>query len=225
MAMALPTAELQKARTQHQRRVSSFESFECCAAVLCSHGGPCKAWAQHLQGELLSAAQAAGLAPVQTGSPPRKGPRFLPFKADEGGLKRIHCPNEAWSRSCNGIHNGSESSAITHHPTPLTTHRQSIHAIHNKQFAKPRMERAWPLSECSARFQWPASRGGAKLVCLRHSVIGPSDQLAAAAFQWWLQPLRRSHAPHHRLHRIGSSPSCPQPRPAWTVPIFVQKHR
>ena len=35
-------------------------------------------------------------------------------------------------------------------------------------------DRAWPLSERSALFQWPASRGGAKLVCLRHSVIGPS---------------------------------------------------
>ncbi len=140
MAMALPTAELQKARTQHQRRVSSFESFECCAAVLCSHGGPCKAWAQHLQGELLSAAQAAGLAPVQTGSPPRKGPRFLPFKADEGGLKRIHCPNEAWSRSCNGIHNGSESSAITHHPTHIDN-PSTIHPRHPQQSNS--QNRAW----------------------------------------------------------------------------------
>ncbi len=35
-------------------------------------------------------------------------------------------------------------------------------------------DRAWPLSECSALLQWPASRGGTRLVCLRHSVIGPS---------------------------------------------------
>ena len=79
--MALPTAELQKQEpnTNGEFRVSSFE----CCAVLCSSGGPCQAWAQHLQGELLSAAQAAGLAPSSDGAPPRKGPRFLPFKADE----------------------------------------------------------------------------------------------------------------------------------------------
>lgn len=100
MAMALPTAELQWARSEHQRRVSNFE-FRVLS-WLCFSGSPCQSWAQHLQGELLSAAQAAGLGPDSSdgvGSTTER-PAIPAFQ----GREVVHCPmepgNEAWRGSC-----------------------------------------------------------------------------------------------------------------------------
>ncbi len=93
--MALPTAELQKQEANYTNTNGEFRvsSFEFCV-VLCSSGGPCKAWTQHSAGRAPVSSTGRRPSPSPSdGVPPRKGPRFLPSRA----AWLIHCLNEACS--------------------------------------------------------------------------------------------------------------------------------